>query len=178
MSKNKLSTLRRAVSLMPNTKTTTPKKKAGDLLSSPPAGRSPLAARLPLDWEPFLNGLSQGKTLVEVGRDRIVYRQGDSADSVYYLKEGKVKLEEVKKEELPPEMQKMTIDEQRAFLKKCDERRAELKTQAIELDRKRSAFIAAKQAENQKNRQLDSFDQNVFDILRRQAARANIEYKK
>jgi CRP/FNR family cyclic AMP-dependent transcriptional regulator len=46
----------------------------------------------PLDWESFLAGLSQGKTDLEFGANRTIFWQGDAADSVYYLRRGKVKL--------------------------------------------------------------------------------------
>jgi CRP-like cAMP-binding protein len=46
----------------------------------------------PVDWEPFLAGISQGKTVLEYGANRTVFWQGDPADSVFYLRRGKVKL--------------------------------------------------------------------------------------
>jgi CRP-like cAMP-binding protein len=46
----------------------------------------------PVDWEPFLARMSQGNTTVECGTTRSIFRQGDPADSVFYLRRGKVKL--------------------------------------------------------------------------------------
>ena len=46
----------------------------------------------PLNWEPFLAGISSGKTIIECGANRTVFWQGDPADSVFYLQRGKVKL--------------------------------------------------------------------------------------
>jgi CRP/FNR family cyclic AMP-dependent transcriptional regulator len=46
----------------------------------------------PVDWEPFLAGISQGKTVLEYGANRNIFWQGEPADSVYYLRRGKVKL--------------------------------------------------------------------------------------
>ena len=46
----------------------------------------------PVDWEPFLAGISKGKTTIEYGANRHIFSQGDSADSVFYLQRGKVKL--------------------------------------------------------------------------------------
>jgi len=51
-----------------------------------------LKKKQPVDWEPFLARMSQGKTAVELGTNRSVFRQGDPADSVFYLRRGKVKL--------------------------------------------------------------------------------------
>jgi Mg-chelatase subunit ChlD len=92
------------------------------------------------------------------------------------IKDGKVKLEELKKEELPEELQKMTLKEQKEHLAKLDGKRKELLTKAADLDTKRGEFIKKKLAEDQKNRARDSFDNQVFEVLRRQASRVNIHY--
>ena len=46
----------------------------------------------PIDWAAFLAGISRGKTVLEYGANRTIFAQGDPADSVWYLKHGKVKL--------------------------------------------------------------------------------------
>ena len=46
----------------------------------------------PVDWEPFLAGIPSGKTAIEYGANRTVFWQGEPADSVFYLRRGKVKL--------------------------------------------------------------------------------------
>ena len=59
-------------------------------------GKPSLAAEngktLAVDWAAFLGGISHGKTVLEYGADRTIFVQGDSADSVWYLLKGKVKL--------------------------------------------------------------------------------------
>ena len=44
-----------------------------------------------IDWEPILAEMSIGKTLVESKPKRYIYRQGDPADSVFFLQHGRVK---------------------------------------------------------------------------------------
>lgn len=46
----------------------------------------------PVDWESFLAGISSGKSNIEYGANRNIFSQGDAADSVFYLRRGKVKL--------------------------------------------------------------------------------------
>jgi CRP/FNR family cyclic AMP-dependent transcriptional regulator len=46
----------------------------------------------PVDWEALLNGIFRGKTLIECGMGRNVFRQGQPADSLFYIRQGKVKL--------------------------------------------------------------------------------------
>ncbi len=50
------------------------------------------AARKSQGWEELLAGISIGKTVVEVGMNRMIFQQGDRADSVFYLKQGTAKL--------------------------------------------------------------------------------------
>lgn len=46
----------------------------------------------PVDWESLLAGISRGKSILECGASRNVFRQGQPADSLFYLRRGKVKL--------------------------------------------------------------------------------------
>jgi Mg-chelatase subunit ChlD len=101
---------------------------------------------------------------------------GTSYDLLQNVKDGKVKLDQLKEEELPPELQKLTAKERKEYLDKLDRTRGELMKKAAELDRKRVAYINQKQAEDARNRARDSFDSEVLQILRRQAVRSNIQY--
>jgi CRP/FNR family transcriptional regulator, cyclic AMP receptor protein len=44
------------------------------------------------DWEVFLAKVPYGRTVAEVKKKRTVFKQGDPADSVFFLRKGKVKL--------------------------------------------------------------------------------------
>ena len=44
------------------------------------------------DWEPLLAKLTYGKIVRETGRKTHVFRQGDPADSMFFLRRGRVKL--------------------------------------------------------------------------------------
>jgi CRP/FNR family transcriptional regulator, cyclic AMP receptor protein len=46
----------------------------------------------PVDWEALLAGIPGGKTVVEYSANRIIFRQGEPADSIFYLRRGKIKL--------------------------------------------------------------------------------------
>jgi len=48
--------------------------------------------RQPVDWETILSGISQGKIVKEYSANRNIFRQGDPADSVFFLRRGTVKL--------------------------------------------------------------------------------------
>ncbi len=46
----------------------------------------------PVDWEAILTGIFRGKTIMEYGINRNIFRQGQPADSLFYIRRGKVKL--------------------------------------------------------------------------------------
>jgi CRP/FNR family transcriptional regulator, cyclic AMP receptor protein len=45
-----------------------------------------------VDWETVLTGIFRGKTIMECGADRAIFQQGQPADSLFYIRRGKVKL--------------------------------------------------------------------------------------
>jgi hypothetical protein len=115
--------------------------------------------------------------------DRAGYAAKDGKAAAYDLldavKSGKVKLDELKKEELPEQLQKMDAKERKEYLDKLDKRRAELNKQALELDKKRSAYIKdemEKKAKKEGKDGKDSFDNQVLETLRKQAKKHNIDY--
>jgi CRP/FNR family cyclic AMP-dependent transcriptional regulator len=48
-------------------------------------------AKLPFDPKVFLSKVNGGQRISDYRKDQIVYRQGDSADAVFYMQGGKVK---------------------------------------------------------------------------------------
>jgi len=52
----------------------------------------PIKKSSPVDWEGLLGGLSHGKTSVEYGLNHRIFDQGQPADSIFFLRKGKVKL--------------------------------------------------------------------------------------
>ena len=53
---------------------------------------------VPVDWEALLAGISSGKTLAEYSVNRRIFDQGQPADSIFYLRKGKVKLSVISKQ--------------------------------------------------------------------------------
>ena len=45
-----------------------------------------------VDWEALLAGISRGKTAAEYSVNRRIFDQGQPADSIFYLRQGKVQL--------------------------------------------------------------------------------------
>ena len=73
----------------------------------------------------------------------------------------------------------MTLKEQKEYLDKLDKRRTELNKKAVELDKKRGAYIKeelAKKAKKEGKDAKDGFDNQVLESLRKQAKKHNIDY--
>ncbi|HYV34103.1 MAG TPA: vWA domain-containing protein [Gemmataceae bacterium] len=115
-----------------------------------------------------------------VAADRAAYYgitgTAPSFDLLQNIKDGKVKLEDIKKDELPAEMRKMTLAERKTYLEKIDKQRLELNAKAKELDKKRSAYVAQKQKEQAKDAKMESFDGQVLQLLQQQATRIQVDY--
>ena len=65
------------------------------------------------------------------------------------------------------------------YLDKLEKRRAELNKKALDLDKKRAAYIKeelAKKAKKEGKNAKDSFDNQVLETLRKQAKKHNIDY--
>src|SRR5215471_12395950 len=104
----------------------------------------------------------------EAKADRGGFLGKDGKTATYDLldavKRKEVDLEKLKKEELPPELQKLDLKGQKEYLKKLDEKRAGLAKEARELDQKRSDFIKKKLAESKKGGK-NAFDNQVLEML-------------
>jgi Mg-chelatase subunit ChlD len=102
---------------------------------------------------------------------------GTSYDLLKNVQDGTVKLETLKKDELPPQLQKLNLAEQKTYLKNLEVERRDMSEKALQLNKQRNEFIAKKQAEDSKHRARDTFDNQVLQILRRQATRnGNVQY--
>ncbi len=96
-------------------------------------------------------------------------------DLIDAIKEKRVDLKKLKESELPEELKKLkTTKEREEYLKKIEKKRAELNKEAVELDRKRTAYIQAEL--KKKGKDKDSFDSNVLEMLRKQAKKHKIDY--
>jgi Mg-chelatase subunit ChlD len=98
-----------------------------------------------------------------------------SYDLIDGIRKGTVKLEELKKDQLPPELRDLKPAEQKEYLDKVEKKREELRKECLELDRKRSDSIAHQQKEQAAKGQ-GGFDGQVLDVLRRQAKKAGVDY--
>ncbi len=99
-------------------------------------------------------------------------RRLSTDDLVDSIREKRVRLEDIKDEDLPEEMKKMSLTERKEYVEKKSKEREEIRKQIQELSGKRQAFIK----NELKNRGAqDSFDMVVEKALREQAKKKGIE---
>ncbi|MGV8039334.1 MAG: VWA domain-containing protein [Thermoanaerobaculaceae bacterium] len=102
---------------------------------------------------------------------KVVQGGGDLVDAV---SAGFVKVNELKKEQLPAEMQGMTPAQRETYVKEQSAKRAAVQKQIGELLAKRRAYI---EAEQKKAGPRDGFDAQVESVIRVQAAKKGIAYE-
>jgi Mg-chelatase subunit ChlD len=101
--------------------------------------------------------------------------RGASYDLIDAIKDKRVELNKLKDNELPDELRKLkTVKEREEYLKKLEDKRKELNKEAVDLDKKRTAYIAAEL--KKKGKDKDGFDTSVLQMLRKQAKKYEIDY--
>lgn len=80
-------------------------------------------------------------------------------DLLEAIKANSVKLEDVKAEDLPEEMRKMTLEEKKKHLADKEKEREEVKTRIAELSKKRAEYI------QDEMKKLNANDENAFDKI-------------
>lgn len=116
-----------------------------------------------------VGGLVKGGTSAKPGR--LLTSEGDMLDD---LAAGKVKLESVKVDDLPPAMQKMSEAERREYVATLAKKRTDLQREVAELVKKRDAYIEQQRKESAAGAKKDGFDQKVMEMIQTQAQRKGI----
>ena len=96
-------------------------------------------------------------------------------DLVDAKKDGTVKIEDLKDEELPDEMKKMTKDERKAYVDKMSKEREKIQNKINKLNEERSKYVAKKMLENKNDNTLDAV---MINTIREQAKQKNYSFSK
>ncbi len=114
--------------------------------------------------------------------DRLAYNAATSkvvqggGDLVDDLNEGRAKLSELKKDELPVELKGKTPEQQKAYLAQQEARRKQLQAQVAELVKKRQAYVDAEMKKAAADGKGSAFDVEVAKTLKEQAKRKKIAF--
>jgi Mg-chelatase subunit ChlD len=94
------------------------------------------------------------------------------------LAEGTVKLESIKKEDLPENLRKLDAPALKAEIEKRKKERVELQAQITKLNKEREDYLAKERKRLAETGKSDSFDETVAKTIRDQAAKKGIHYDK
>lgn len=94
-------------------------------------------------------------------------------DLVDATNEGSVKIEELKDDDLPNEMKKMSVQERKAYVDKMEKERAQIQSKINKLNDERSKYIAQKMLENKNENTLDAV---MIKTIREQAKEKNYKF--
>ena len=100
-----------------------------------------------------------------------------NADLVDAIVGKKIKLEELKEEELPKELKKLSKKEQAAFIEKKQKERKAIQLQIQQLTKKRNQFIAEEMKKQKNQNKNSTFDTAVIKALKSQAVKKNFQFK-
>jgi len=114
-----------------------------------------------------------GRLAYNAATGKAVQGSGELVDAV---RDGKVKIEDVKKEDLPPELQKFSPEELKAHVANQAAERAAIQEKIRELVSKRDTYIAAERKRLAGDKK-DAFDEKVQETIRTQAGRKGIKYE-
>ena len=102
-----------------------------------------------------------------------VQGDGELLDS---LNSGRVKLESIRKDDLPTELQKLDEKELKAEIDKKQTERNQLQAQIQKLGKEREEFLVGERKRLAQSGKADSFDEKVASFIQSQAARKGINY--
>jgi hypothetical protein len=95
-------------------------------------------------------------------------------DLVDAKKDGSLDLTKIPKDQLPKEMQSMTLDEQKKYIDDKAKEREKYQSRINELDKQRRDYIAKKVSENKEENTLDAA---MLKMIREQASKKNYKFQ-
>jgi hypothetical protein len=100
--------------------------------------------------------------------------RNSSWDLVDAVKEQKADVSKLKTEELPAEMQKLSVEERKTYVETKSKERAEMQTKINVLNREREKYVAARMKEVAGTNTLDAV---VISAVREQSAKRNFQFE-
>jgi len=130
------------------------------------------------EYRKKLDAMSKLSEMAAADRAVLEARRGDpnESDLAEMAAAGKTNVEEVPAAELPAEVNRQAAGDRARFLAGITKRRVAFSKEAGDLDTKRAAFLLKTQKEMAKKNPQKTFDQQMVEVLRKQAARYGIGY--
>src|SRR4030042_10755 len=109
-----------------------------------------------------------------VAKASMNYRN-DHWDLVDAVQNEKLELSQVKAEELPENMRKMSVEERKAYVQSKQKERADIQTKIKQLNEQRKKYVAAEMNKQQKEGQ--TLGSAVIQAVREQAQKRNFKFE-
>ena len=129
------------------------------------------------------NQAAQDLNAASAAKMSFVQRQVTKASSFYNnagwdladaLKEGRIKLEDLKVEDLPKEMQNMSLEERQAHVESMAEKRRQIQKKILTLNEERKKYVA-QEMKKLVETGVDTLDAALINVVRDQAAKKNFK---
>ena len=129
------------------------------------------------------NQAAQDLNAASAAKMSFVQRQVTKASSFYNnagwdladaLKEGRIKLEDLKVEDLPKEMQNMSLEERQAHVESMAEKRRQIQKKILTLNEERKKYVA-QEMKKLAETGVDTLDAALINVVRDQAAKKNFK---
>lgn len=101
-----------------------------------------------------------------------------NADLVDAVTSGKVKLKDVKADELPEELKKLAPKEREAYVAQKQSERKALQVEISKLSKQRKEYIAAQRRKQSEAKEGDSLDEAIIESVRKQAGKKKFAFEK
>jgi len=106
-----------------------------------------------------------------------VHYRNSAWDLLDAMKDGKVKLEDLKEDELPDELKKLKPEERQAYLDKKAQERKQIQEKVQKLSKERDKYLAA-QRKKLAAKGDNTLDAAIVESVRKQADRMDFEFEK
>ena len=122
-------------------------------------------------------GSSIGSAASRANSKALAIYNNASWDLVDACKQGKIKIEDLKKEELPEELRKMSTEELKKFVAKNEEKRTSIQEKIKSLNKQRQDFIA-KERKKLAGGKKNTLDEAMIATVRSQAEKKKYVFEK
>ena len=126
---------------------------------------------------------TQDKNAAAMSEESVIQRSVAKASRLYSnagwdlvdaVREGKIKAEDLKKDELPANMQKMSATERKAYIEGQMKKRAELQARIAKLNQERRVYV---ENETKKLAGKNTLDTAIIKTVREQAGGKNFRFE-
>jgi hypothetical protein len=120
-------------------------------------------------------GISNSNLAQRVASKASAQYKNASWDLIDALREKKIKLEEVKEEDLPTELRNLTMDERKGYVERKEKERSDLQAQIQKLAKERETYVAT-EIRKSTDANKDTLGEKMKNVIREQAVKRSFSF--